>query len=872
MHRAVPGFLRRALITRNHPQASRFTSLACCLNNLDHQEPTQSTISGDYRRQCLLPLITLAVRTSNWDAARKISFRECERLYGLSQSIGLFALLIQSFLPRRVIEVRCLIQSIVDYCGNAGPELFELALMLVNNLGGSITLLQVYAALIRVFIELSMFEDALVTYIEAKKIGVELQLCNFLLKSLVKRNQFMYARSLFDDMKSTGPSPNVYSYSVLMSMYTHGDKPCLEEAFDLLCEMKIRGVKPTAATYGTYLYGLCRAKQIESAWDFLQVLRQRGYPCNSYCFNAVIHGFCNDNQVHKAMEVFDEMKKGAVVPDVHSYSILVDALCKQGALSLGSNLLDEMERNRVSPTLVIYSSLLHGLCKAGKVEEALELFERLKYQGFKHDQITYSIVLHGCCRHMDIEVAYGLWIDMVNHNFVPDVYNYTSLIYAFCRHRYLKEALGLFELMLDNKINPNIITCTILVDGFMKEGLISEAFLFLDEVRQFDIVPNLYTYKVIINGLFKGNESDDLWGFFGDMIKRGYIPDVVLYSIIIDGFVKALDLQEAFRLYHKMLDEGTMPNIFTYTSLINGLCHDDRLPEMTPLLKNMILGGLTPDRIMYTSLIACYCKRSNMKKAMEIFREMKNGGISPDTFVYTCLIGGYTKVRAMDFAELLMEEMETKGLTPTVVTYTDLIIGYLKTGDEKSAYRTYHNMIQRVSCVYGCCWVTKVGGSTSKFLWMPKDVKSQNMWNGGAFWLLQESRLQGSDPIVIRLDASTVNAVLADLFSSVDTLTKSPPLTHEEEDDLVLSLHDIAILILVQCSFIGDDFLINTIGPAGKEKVLGNLYDGTPVMISTSLLLFFYLIIQLRWLMKRGGGAPASLPRLSSTGILDLST
>ncbi|XP_015644573.2 uncharacterized protein [Oryza sativa Japonica Group] len=75
-----------------------------------------------------------------------------------------------------------------------------------------------------------------------------------------------------------------------------------------------------------------------------------------------------------------------------------------------------------------------------------------------------------------------------------------------------------------------------------------------------------------------------------------------------------------------------------------------------------------------------------------------------------------------------------------------------------------------------------------------------------------------------------------------------------------------------KCSFIGDDFLINTIGPAGKEKVLGNLYDGTPVMISTSLLLFFYLIIQLRWLMKRGGGAPASLPRLSSTGILDLST
>ncbi|KAG8079741.1 hypothetical protein GUJ93_ZPchr0007g4756 [Zizania palustris] len=553
MHRAVPGFLRRALVMRNHPLAPRFTSLACCLNNLDHQEHTQSDSCSDYRTHYLLPLITLAVRTSDWDVARKINFRECVRLYGPSQSIGLFALLIQSFLPRRIREVRCLIQSIVDYSGNAGPELFELALMLVNNLGGLITLLQVYAAFIRFFIELSMFEDALVTYIEAKKVGVELQLCNFLLKSLVRRNQVM------------------------------------------------------------------------------------------------------ENKFHKAVEVFDEMKKGGFAPDVHSYSIIVDGLCKQGDLLSGCDVLVEMARTGVSPTLVSYSSLLHGLCKAGKVEKALELFESLKDQ---------------------------------------DVYNYTSLIYAFCRHRYLKEALELFELMLDNGINPNIVTCTILVDGFMREGLIGEAFLFLDEVRHFDIVPNLYTYKVIINGLCKVNESSDVWEIFADMIKRGYVPDVILYSIIIDGFVKALNLHEAFRLYHKMLDEGTMPNIVTYTSLINGLCHDDRLPEMMTLLKDMILEGLTPDKILYTSLIACYCKRSNMKAALDIFREMEERGISPDTFVYTCLIDGFSKVLAMDGALWLMEEMKNKGLTPTVVTYTDLITGYFKTGDEKSAYRMYHNMIQ----------------------------------------------------------------------------------------------------------------------------------------------------------------------------------
>jgi len=239
----------------------RLSSQACCLNSSDNEEPIRSSAYVDYRSQCLLPSITLAVRTSNWDAARNISFRECVTLYGLSQSIGLFALLVQLFLPRRIREIRCLIQSIVDYCGNAGQELFELAPMLVSKLGGSMTLLQVYAAVIRIFVELSMFEDALLTYIEAKKVGVELRLGNFLLKCLAQGNQIMYARSLFADMKSSGPSPNVYSYSVLMSMYTHGERLCLEEAFELLREMEMNGVRPNAATYGTYLYGLCRSRQ-----------------------------------------------------------------------------------------------------------------------------------------------------------------------------------------------------------------------------------------------------------------------------------------------------------------------------------------------------------------------------------------------------------------------------------------------------------------------------------------------------------------------------------------------------------------------------------------------------------------------------------
>ncbi|KAJ1291858.1 hypothetical protein BS78_02G348800 [Paspalum vaginatum] len=624
MRRAVPGFLCRALVIRSCPPVLHLSSLACCLNSSDNEEPSQSAAYADYTSQHLLPLITLAVRTSNWDAARNISFRECVKLYGPSQSVRLFAMLMQSLLPRRLREVRCLIQSIVDYCGYAGPELFELAPMLVSNLGESMTLLQVYAAVIRIFVELSMFEDTLLTYVEAKNVGVDLRLCNFLLKCLVKRNQIMYVRSLFDDMKSCGPSPNVWSYSVLMSMYTHGERLCLEEAFELLCEMELNGVKPNAVTYGTYLYGLCRSRQVTSAWDFLQTLSQGGGPCSNYCFNAVIHGFCGEGQVHKAIEVFQGMKKCGFVPDVHSYSILVDGLCKQGDLLSGYDILDEMSRNGISPNSVSYSSLLYGLCKAGKVELALNIFKNLKDQGFKHDQINYSIILHGCCQHLDLNAVSDLWFGMIDHDFTPDVYNYTSLIYALCRHRNLEEALGVLELMLDNGLNPNIVTCTILVDSFIKEERVGEAFLFLDRIhRSLGIVPNLCMYRVIINGLCKIQKTSDMWKFFANMIKRGYVPDVVLYSIIIDGFLKTLKLQEALRLYCMMPHEGIKPNVFTYTSLINGLCHDYRLPEFTELLGGIIREKLVLDKFLWTAIIACYCRHSNMMVAVKMLREME---------------------------------------------------------------------------------------------------------------------------------------------------------------------------------------------------------------------------------------------------------
>ncbi|KAF3335421.1 pentatricopeptide repeat-containing protein [Carex littledalei] len=169
-------------------------------------------------------------------------------------------------------QILCLIGSMVCYCGNAGPNLFVLICQLVTQLNGTMTLLHAYAAVIRYFVGSCMHEDALLTYLEVKKVGVEINLCNFLLKALVDKEQLRFARGIFHDMMMCVPAPNVYTYSIMIDLYTSGDRLYMKEAYEILCEMMRKGIQPNAVTYSTYIHGLCRSGQVGPAWQFLKEL------------------------------------------------------------------------------------------------------------------------------------------------------------------------------------------------------------------------------------------------------------------------------------------------------------------------------------------------------------------------------------------------------------------------------------------------------------------------------------------------------------------------------------------------------------------------------------------------------------------------
>nr|DAD47304.1 TPA_asm: hypothetical protein HUJ06_017241 [Nelumbo nucifera] len=385
----------------------------------------------------LFPLVVRVFHSLSWRSAREIRFPEAVDKYGFHRSMHAFGIMIHIFSSagmRR--EASGLLREVVFFYKEASYDMFDLLPTLMN-LSGEEQSVIVFEVLMNIFAESLMLENAVDVFVQAKSIGLEphVSSCNFLLKYLAEGNRVEFLTSLFDEMKNYGPHPNVYTYTILMDFYCKGglwqDKADIRRANEILVEMQNCAVRPTVVTYGTYLYGICRAGDADLALDFLHDLRNRNQPLNSNCYNAVIYGFCKKGEVYKATRVLEEMKSDKISPDVYSYSILIDGFCKKGDVLKGWNLLKEMESSKIRPSIVTFSSILNGLCEGGHMEIALDWFYKLNSSGYKHDQISHNILINGYCKQGELDSANRILEEMFRHNLPPDVINWTSLIHGY---------------------------------------------------------------------------------------------------------------------------------------------------------------------------------------------------------------------------------------------------------------------------------------------------------------------------------------------------------------------------------------------------------------------------------------------------------
>ncbi|XP_050115902.1 putative pentatricopeptide repeat-containing protein At2g02150 isoform X1 [Malus sylvestris] len=284
--------------------------------------------SGIWRNRKLYPDVARVLKSLDWEVAWDLRFSWSVKQYGFSHSLSVFSVIVHVFaLAGMKMEVQSFLNDIVCYYRDAKYDAFGLfPYVFDSSHNGARTL--VFDALITAFAAYSMLENAVDVSVQTKNMQLEPHIwsCNFLLKCLAEANILESVRILFECLKKYGPSPNVYTYTIMMNFYCQGHEGKgvdIGEATNILQEMEKRGKHPTVVVYAKYIHALCKVGWVEFALDFIRNLRCRNQPLNSYCYNAILLGFCQKGETYEAWKILEEMKTYGMIPDVYCYTILI---------------------------------------------------------------------------------------------------------------------------------------------------------------------------------------------------------------------------------------------------------------------------------------------------------------------------------------------------------------------------------------------------------------------------------------------------------------------------------------------------------------------------------------------------------------------
>ncbi|PRQ30281.1 putative tetratricopeptide-like helical domain-containing protein [Rosa chinensis] len=453
----------------------------------------------------------------------------------------------------------------------------------------------------------------------------------------------------FSRMKDFDCKPDVYTYNAVL--YVLVRKEVFLLALAVYNQMLKCNLSPSRTTYSILINGFCKSRKTQDAIQMFDEMTQRGIAPNTVTYTIIISGLCKAKRAHDAHRLVDTMKETGCTPDVITYHALLDGYCKLGRLDEAYALVRLLERDGYVLGVEGYSSLILGLFRARRFDEAHELYGKLIDEGIELDVILCTILIKGLADAGRVTDALNFLSEMSKKGLVPDAYCYNAVIKGFCDLGFLDEARSLHLEISKQDCFPNACTYTILICGMCRNGLIGEAAQIFNEMEKLGCVPSVVTFNALIDGLCKASKLEDAQLLFYKM-EIGKKPSLFLrLSQGSDRVIDSASLQKK----------------------VEQLCESGLILQAYKLLMQLASSGVAPDVITYNTLINGFCKNGNIDGAFKLFKDMQLKGIAPDSVTYGTLIDGLQRVEREEDAFVVFNQMVKNGCTPSSEVYKSLM-------------------------------------------------------------------------------------------------------------------------------------------------------------------------------------------------------
>jgi pentatricopeptide repeat protein len=241
------------------------------------------------------------------------------------------------------------------------------------------------------------------------------------------------ARGIFDNMRASGPKPDLRSYNTMLAYY--GKRLNLKACGDILRSLQEDGLTGDVYTFSAILSAMLKAGRKDAQEIMLNVMKQQGVKPNSATYTSIITTQIADGSpesINAALELLGIMERDEdknVHPNQVAYTAIISAISRSLKLSAidkhiyTQDVLERMKHRHVVPnrtTLHILMSVSLNDPSPQGVQRALGYYTEMVQRRIHMVQDSWYILLHGLVARNEWETAREIVQDMEGAGFRAD--------------------------------------------------------------------------------------------------------------------------------------------------------------------------------------------------------------------------------------------------------------------------------------------------------------------------------------------------------------------------------------------------------------------------------------------------------------------
>lgn len=144
------------------------------------------------------------------------------------------------------------------------------------------------------------------------------------------------------------------------------------EAIWLVKEMVAGEHGADSVTYYPILRELLKKKRMEEAWDVIDQMRKNGILPHLMIYNEFLTVYCLAGDLNSAVDVLRKIDEAGFKADARTYDAMVLGACRSGNVEKGLRVLRRMVEDGVSPMYCTYGHITTAMVKLGCYKQAVD--------------------------------------------------------------------------------------------------------------------------------------------------------------------------------------------------------------------------------------------------------------------------------------------------------------------------------------------------------------------------------------------------------------------------------------------------------------------------------------------------------------------